>query len=187
MATMHTRTLTANAGGAITPMYRRDGRGDIVEVMPDRDEYVTPPRGMRARLQLSGISDVFEMTTKFSDTPVSKVRVEYMVEKGTSNAGKTMEGKRFTELQTWTIGPKSNLGMLIGALRSEGVRVGEEINPDDYIGTSFVATVTTSDDGKWARVVPDAIEEGSVRLPASAPAATPVTPAGDEDPFDEEL
>ena len=179
-----TRTLTVSSGGSITPMFRRNGRGQIEEVMPEQDEYQTPPKGTRARIELSGISDVFEMTTQFSDAPVSKVRVEYTIRKGTSNAGKMLEGKRFTEIMTWTIGPKSNLGRLIGAIRGTPVQPGEAINPDDYIGATFVTTTSTTDDGKWGRIVPDAIEAGSVQMPGGG-APSPAAPAGD-DPFEDD-
>lgn len=195
-----TRVLTVSSGGAVTPMFRRNAAGQIVEVMPEQDEYQTPAKGSRARVELSGISDTFEMTTQFSDTPVTKVRVEYRIVKGANNTGKLAEGKRFTEIHTWTIGPKSNLGRLIGALRGAAVAPGEAINPDDFIGTTFVTTISTTDDGKWGKVSPDAIEAGSVKFPAGsalagesapAPAAPPaVAAAADEDdPFevDEEI
>ena len=179
-----TRVLTVSSG-AITPMFRRNDAGKIVEVMPEQDEYQTPPKGTRARVELSGISDTFEMTTQFSDTPVTKVRVEYTIRKGTTGVGKALEGKRFTEIHTWTIGPKSNLGKLIGAIRGTVVAPGESINPDDYIGTTFVATISTTDDGKWGRVVPDAIEAGTTQLPTASSEA-PAAAAAASDPFEEE-
>lgn len=178
------RVLTASSGGSVTPMYRRNGNGQIVEVMPEQDEYQTPPRGTRARVELSGISDVFEMKTQFSDEPVKKCRVEYTIRKGTSNAAKMLEGKRFTEIHTWTVGPKSNLGKLIGALRGAPIEPGEAVNPDDYIGATFVVTISTTDDGKWGKISPDAIEAGTVKLVEGAAVAAPA--ADEEDPFEAE-
>lgn len=178
------RMLTASAG-AVTPMWRRDAAGELVKVERQGDEYQTPPRGTRARLQLSGISEVFEMTSQYSDAPVEKIRVEFLIEKGTGNAAKMLEGKRFTEMMTWTVGPKSTLGKLLGALRGRDVTPGEQVNPDDFIGTSFVATVAVSEDGKWGKVVPDAIEAGSVRLFAAASGAGEPIDDGafDDDPL----
>lgn len=184
------RTLTVSSG-AVTPMFRRDANGQIVQVEPVGDEYATPARGSRGRLQLSGISEVFPMVSQYSETPVEKIRVEYTMVKGANNTAKMVEGKRFTEIMTWVMGPKSTLGVLLGTLRGKPVAPGEAINPDDFIGTTFVATTTTSPDGKWGKVVPDAIEPDSIKL---APTAAPPVASGhtsgvigEDDPFDEEV
>lgn len=187
------RTLTVSTG-AVTPMLRRDAAGRLAMVEPEGGEYATPLRGSRGRLELSGISEVFEMTSQFKPDPVEKIRVEYRMAKGANASARQVEGMRFTEIMTWTMGPKSSLGRLVGALRGAPVQPGERIDPDDYIGTTFVCTTTTSDDGKWGRVNPDAIEAGSVRLPAgvAAPAAPGDGDAGEdggeeEDPFADEV
>lgn len=180
------RVLTVSSG-AVTPMWRRDGRGILEMVEPDGGEYATPMKGSRGRIELSGISDTFEMESQYSDTPVTKVRVEYRMLKPGNNSARQVEGKRFTEIMTWTMGPKSTLGKMIGTLRGSPVAAGEAINVDDFIGTTFVCTTTTSDDGKWGKVNPDSIEPDSIQLYGGRAVAAAATPDPDDDPFADDL
>lgn len=180
------RIVTASAG-SITPMYRRDANGAVVSVMPDIGEYQTPPKGTRARMTLSGISEEFELTSQFSEQPVTKVRVEFTIDKVSGNA-KMLEGKRFTDLYTLSTGPKSNLGKLLGALRGREIAKGEDVDIDAFIGASFVTVTTQSADGQYAGISVDGIELASIRLPEGGseplpPALQPDPPVEAVDPF----
>lgn len=174
-----------------TSMFRLGANGELTKVEPNRDDYVTPPRGTRARIELSGISETFLMDSQFSPgEQVEKVRLEWRIVKGQGNAAKMYQGKCFSELYTWKIGPKSNLGKLIGALRGTPVKPGESIDPDTYIGTTLVTTTTLNDAGTYAGVSVEAIEAGSVQLPAGIASDNGTEPgAGDEedDPYDDDL
>lgn len=148
-------------------MWRRDeATGELFHVEPDPNDYRTPPRGLRGRLRLSGISDVFEMPNKFSDEPGAmqkKVRVEWEVVKA-SGKHKEHEGVRFTDLYTMSIHQRSNLGKLLGTLRRREIQPGETVDIDSFIGSSFVALIRTSDDGLYAGISPEAIEPDSIQL-----------------------
>lgn len=191
------RTLTANAGTS-TPMWRRNDRGELFQIEEvDRNEYVTPPRGTRGRFTLSGISDTFEMTSEQYGTSTN-VRLEFLVDKVTNKEFKWAEGKRFTQLVTWKIGPKSTFGQLLGALRERAIQPGEELDPDAFIGTSFVTSTTLKENGDrlYAGISIEAIEAGSVKLSpyvndngavSAQPVAVSTNGADDEaDPFADE-
>jgi len=193
------RTLTA--GGVMTPMWRAledhgeaieqsdDGRFKLVE--PEPNDYVTPPDGVRAQMRLSGISEVFQMNSSFSDKPVDKVRVEFQMLKlaGGGNAGQAATGKRFTGLYSPTIGARSNLGKLFGRLRERDIEKDEELDIDAFIGTEFVAPIVVNAKG-YAELIPETIERGKTKLsrfltaPAPAPVPAGVSAGTDEDPFE---
>lgn len=189
------RTIRASSG-ALTPMWRRDPKGNLVKIAePDPSDYITPPDGTKARFRLSGISEEFEMDSQFNDKPDTKIRVEFELVKVSNASLKYLEEKRFTDLYNWTVGPKSNLGKLIGRLRGWEIERGEDVDIDAYIGTEFVAMTHLSANGNYAGISPEAIERDKTRLsshvngtkPESAPVGAPLD-AGDEDsdPFQED-
>lgn len=192
------RELTAGSG-AVTPMWRRNSKGELFQVEePDRNDYVTPPNVTRGRFQLSGISDVFTLTSEqYGES--EKVRVEFLIEKVSSKSLKHLEGKRFTELYGWAVGPKSYFGQLLGKLRGRDVERGETLDPDTFIDTSFVSvtTLATSRDGQkqYPGINREAIEPDSIKLspyvmqsaaePALVPAGDVAEDAiGGENPFE---
>jgi hypothetical protein len=187
------RTLTASSGLS-TPMWRRNDRGELFQIEEvDRNEYVSPPRGTRGRFSLSGISDTFEMTSEQYGTSTN-VRLEFFILRVTNKDFKWAEGKRFTQLVTWKIGPKSTFGQLLGVLRGRSVAPGEELDPDAFIGTSFVTSTTLKENGDrlYAGISIEAIEDGSVKLSpfvngggAPQPELVGVAASGgdDSDPF----
>lgn len=186
------RTLTAGAG-AVTPMNRRDPQtGNLFQVTPGREEYAVPPQGTYGRFCITGISDTFELVSaKYG--PQDKVRVEFEIIKVQDADAKYLEGRKFTGLYTWTVGPKSNLGALLGALRGKPVQPGEDVDPDDFIGTEFVTTTTLAYSADGSKSYPDvsaaSIASGKTVLSKwlTAPKQPELVPAGgvDElvDPF----
>lgn len=148
--------LLQQTGGSITPMFRRNDLGEIVEVIPDRDEYVTPPRGAQCTLKISGISDVFELPD-FNDPnkTVQKIRIEFEVLGGNGNWPKMSVGKRFTQIFSYTInGQRAKLNMLFSALLEKPCP--PEIDLDSFIGTVFTASTTQTPKG-YGEVVIDTI------------------------------
>lgn len=157
------RTATATGGG-LTPMWRRDDNGDLYQDEPEPNDYRTPPRGTRGRIQLTGISDKFEMPNKFSDKPdatVTKVRLEFEIVKA-AGKHKDAEGILFTDLYTLSTHPKANFGKLLGTLRGREIQLGETVDYDAFISTTFIAMTRLSDDGLYAGVSPEAIEPDSI-------------------------
>lgn len=154
------REITATA--SVTPMWRRNAKGDLIKIEePNRDEYATPPQGTRARFVLSGVSDTFEMSGEYGTS--TNVRIEYLIEK-TSGAGlEHLNGKRFTDLFTWKVSAKSNLGRLLGALRGRPIEPGEVIDIDAFIGTTFVSSTTMNEKG-YAGLSIEAIDPSKTRL-----------------------
>lgn len=140
---MSNRSLTAKDNEP-TPMWRRNpATGELFSVVPQQSEYCTPGKGMRGRFQLTGISDVFTLTSaQYGES--EKVRLEFLILKVSDKEQKFLEGKRFTELYGWSIGPKSYLGQLLGELRGQPVQRGETIDPDSFIDTEFVTSTTLS-------------------------------------------
>lgn len=191
------RTLTAGSG-AMTPMNRRNpATGELFQVTPERDEYAVPPRGTYGRFKLTGISDTFELTSQQYGTSTN-VRLEFEILKVQDPASKYLEGRKFTALYTWTVGPKSNLGGLLGALRGQDIQPGEDVDPDDFIGTEFVTmtTLRVSGDGQkqYAGVSAEGITPAKTVLSPylTAPKQPALVPAGGvdddlEDPFPQDV
>jgi hypothetical protein len=153
-----------NTGGSVTEMFRRDPRtGKLVKVMPEFSEYQTPPRGTRARLVLSGISDEFEMDSQFSDHPEPRIRVEFTILKVSGNA-KMLVGKRFTDIYPAKSTPNSKFGKLLARLREKPIAKGENSDVDAYIGAEFTAITDTTDSGEYAKLPEGSIEDGSIAL-----------------------
>lgn len=187
------RTLTARDTQP-TPMNRRNPKtGEIFQVIPGRDEYAVPPQGTYGRFKLTGISDTFELVSpKYG--PQDKVRLEFEILKVQDAESKYLEGRRFTGLYTWTVGPKSNLGALLGALRGKPIQPGEDVDPDKFIDTEFVTTTTLAHSADGSKSYPD-VSHGSIASAKTvlskyltAPRQPALVPAGGaeediEDPF----
>jgi hypothetical protein len=164
--------LATDSGEAVDQS--EDGIYQLVE--PDPNEYQTPPDDMKARYELSGISEEFEMESQFSDTPARKFRVEFKVVKPAQQGNAGLTGKRFTQLVNVSTHPKSTLGKLLGRLRGQEIGLGETVDVDSFIGTTFVARCTTEPQGRYATIEPQAIERETIKLPlASANGKAPVS------------
>ncbi|MCA9877830.1 MAG: hypothetical protein KC442_08610 [Thermomicrobiales bacterium] len=154
------RMLTAKDNQP-TAMNRRDPQtGGLVQVMPGRDEYAVPPQGTYGRFKLTGISDTFEMVSPKYGLQ-TKARLEFQILKVQDTESKYLEGRRFTGLYTWTVGQKSNLGALLGALRGQPIQPGENVNPDDFIDTEFVTTTTLAHSADGSKSYAD-VSAGSI-------------------------
>jgi hypothetical protein len=179
---------TINAGLAVTPMWRMQGdSGDVIDtsddglilVEPDPADYVTPPDGTKARIRLAGISETFEMDNQFEPDkgPTTNLRVEFQIMKPARSDLGYLTGKRFTALYTFTVGPRSNLGKLLGRLRGRDIEPGEQEVPLDlFIGTEFVAMTGLTSNGNWARISPDAIERDKIKLSPLLTGSNSATP-----------
>lgn len=192
-----TRIVSAK-GGSITPVWRRQENGELELVMPELgEEYRAFPRGARGRWELSGISDAFEMSSQFSEGPETKVRVEFTAVQLAGNIKATHTGKRFSDLFNLSTHPKSRLGELLGLLRGRPIELNEDVDIDAFIGATFVAAVSASQDGRYNRIAVETIEDGKTVLPpdfgegdAGQPALVGAAVGGGDDVFgldDEEL
>jgi hypothetical protein len=113
-----------------------------------------------------------------------------------------MKGKRFSQMFTEKISPKSNMGKLFQALSGQPIPENTAGFPfDGWIDTEFIALIGESQNGQYAVVNPEGIETGKTVLsPAVAayfngsappskarePELTGVGAAGpgvDDDPF----
>lgn len=172
---------TTTSGGAMTAMWRSvNDEGEALEVdndglfkliEPNPNDYVTPPKGTRARLRLAGISEAFPMPTYNDPEKMEdKVRVEFLILKISGNNIGWMEGKRFTQMYTDRVSEKSSLGQLFQTLSGHPIPKSTEGYPyDGYIGTEFVALIGANDAGTYARINHEAIETAKTVL---APAVT---------------
>lgn len=171
---------TTTGGSAVTNMWRSvkdDGQAIETEpdglyklVEPDSDDYCTPPRGSRARLRLSGISESFEMPT-FNDPEKmeNKVRLEYQIVNISGNNIGHMKGKRFTQIFTERVSARSALGQLFAALTDRPIPTNTDGYPfDGFIDTEFVALVGENQSGTHAKVNPEGIESGKTVLSPAA-------------------
>lgn len=164
------REITVGGGGegAFADSIYRRVNGQVVAqsyTQEDRAGYVLPAVGVQAKFQLTGITETFEMQDRFADDPnatKTKVRLEFQVlaaPKGAGNATKMLVGKRFSQLETWSLNEKSNMGRLFAGLLGRQLEKGESINPDDFIGVVFVSTTRgqQSNPGKFAGISAEAI------------------------------
>lgn len=202
---------TTTGGGERTKMWRSiEDEGDAIElepdglyklVLPDRDEECIPPKGTRARLRISGMSETFEMPS-YNDESVmeNKVRVEFQIINISGNNVGWMKGKRFSQIFTDKVSAKSALGLLFAALSDQPIPANLEGFPyDGWVGTEYVSLVSENQSGTHAKINPGAIETAKTVLSpavaayfagATAPAREPVlagvgaaTGGVDDDPF----
>lgn len=121
-----TRIVTAS--GAMANMYRLpEDAGESIEIIeeemlddrrfklvePDPNVYVRVPSGTKARIRITGISELFEMTGQYG---ISKnIRMEFLIVKagGSNQIQRELNGNRFTQLMTPKLGANSRLGALI--------------------------------------------------------------------------
>lgn len=167
---------TTTGGGGITNMWRSvTDTGEAIEVEPDGlyklvepdpNDYCTPPRGTRAKLRISGISETFEMPTyNDPDKMENKVRLEFQIINLSGNNIGHMKGKRFTQIFTERVSAKSALGQLFAALSDQPIPTNTDGYPfDGYIDTEFVALVGDNQSGTHAKVDPAGIEGGKTVL-----------------------
>jgi hypothetical protein len=168
------RTVTTS-GGAMTAMWRSvDDDGTAIDqdneglklVEPEPNEYVTPPKGTRAKLRLSGLSETFQMP-KFDEPEVmeDKVRAEFQIIGISGKNVEWMKGKRFTQMYTDRVSEKSNLGKLFRTLTGQPIPPNLAGYPyDGFIGTEFVALIGENPNGTYAKINHEAIETGKTVL-----------------------
>ena len=160
------RMMTAGSG-SITPMWRRDSNGTLIKIdEPNRDQEVTPSQGVQCRFLLSGISESFELDGQFGITAV--VRLEFTILKAKGNVSTILNGKYFTQLFTWKVSAKSKLGQLLGVLRGREIQAGEQIDPDWFIGTTFVTSTKLTSNGNPAISI-ETIDPSSIELSPHVP------------------
>lgn len=166
---------TTTGGGEMTKMWRSvNDEGDALEiepdglyklVLPDRDDECSPPKGTRAKLRISGISETFEMPS-YNDESImeNKVRVEFQILGISGNNLGHMKGKRFSQMFTDKVSAKSALGLLFAALTGEKIPSNLKGYPyDGFIDTEFVSLIAESDKG-YPRVEPAGIETAKTVL-----------------------
>lgn len=182
-------TLTATQSGT-DKMYKRTAKGvRLVEV--DRSAHIVPAVGMKARFELSGISEPFQLPDRFSDNPdatKTMLRIEFTIVKGGDNVSKMQVGKSFSALYGYSLGPRANLAKLIGAIRGEAVAIGESVDLDDFIGTTFVSKTLgqQNDPQKFGRISDEAIDADTVQWPEAAAIVAEQDASEDEDQSDED-
>lgn len=181
-------TMTASAGSGVDRMYKRGKNGTVSLVDVDRSAHIIPAVGGKGRFELTGISEPFDLPNKFGDNPdemKKMVRLEFRVIKGSDNGTKMQEGKFFTCLYGYSVGPKSNLGKLLSAIRGDEIKPGESISLDDFIGTSFVTKTLgqVQDKTKFSRLSDEAIDADSVKWPEAAASGED---GEDGDPFEDD-
>lgn len=203
------RTVTTSGGG-ISAMWRlldddgeeleEDGEG-LKLVQPEPNEYVTPPKGTRAKLRISGMSETFQMPKYEDPTKLEdKVRLEFQIIGISGKNIEWMKDKRFTQMYTNVVSDRSNLGQLFRTLTGQPIPPNLAGYPyDGFIGTEFVALIGENAAGTYPRVNHEAIETAKTVL---SPAVTDylagsngverevlIEPAGvpdDDDPFTED-
>ena len=138
-----------------TILHRLVGGKIVVEEM-QRNLYGVPKDG-EYTLEITGIAEPFEMTSELYGTQ-AKTRVEYTIRGGKG------DGRMFTDLYTWSLGAKSNLGKIAtAALGGVAPNVGQ-FELENLLGKQVKAYVTQSerldDNGKplFAKVTIDTVK-----------------------------
>jgi hypothetical protein len=189
-------TAGSSNGSFQAQMYRRGSKGDLALVDVDFNDYVTPPKGSRGRFMLHGWSPTYETQSSFDGQTkvITRMRAEYRIEKISGRADLT--GKLFSQqfpIPRNISDDRSKLGQFLRALLNREFVPGESVNPDDFIGTTFV-TSTTLDvvgDKQYAGISWETIDPAKTVLSpyVNADGAQPaLVPAGgvpdDENPFE---
>lgn len=182
-------TLVATSGSGVDQVYRRDAAGKVRLEEADRSEYVLPPVKMKARFELTGWSEPFEMPDNFNEGQTkTKITAEWRVAKGLSNTGKAYEGKKFRTMFTYSLNPRSGLAQLLTAMRGDPIAPNETVDLESFIGWQFVGQTRgqQGDPTKFGGIGTDSIEEDSVRPWDGAKAAVRAVvsdDAEDDNPF----
>lgn len=182
------------SSGGVNRYWVKDKSGAVSLQEVSRDEIGAPPSNGYFKLRLVGISDVFEMTGVYGRS--QNVRVLLVVNQPGSHAHK----QKFSELVTvakWgdrtesfypTIGSRSKIGQMLGAIQGHEIEQNATITLTDFLGGEFMAnvkqTVKQTDSGlvAYANTVHDTITsaEQAPSLPAAAP---PQSAAAAANPF----
>lgn len=154
---MSDRRFTAgdgsNTGAFQAQMYRRTPNGDIVLFDVDLNDYRNPPRGRRCRFELHGWSPFYETQSTFNGEtkPVTRMRAEYRIIKMEGDPRGDFTDTLFAQqfpVPKHIENEKSKLGQFLKALLGREFGPGEDVNPDDFIGTEFVTAVTRDEVGE---------------------------------------
>lgn len=178
-------------------------RGTAVRV--DRAEYVPHVEivpGMKARFRITGMTEPEEMAVspeyaRYDGQMQWKFRLEFEVVKGGTNQAKTLEGRRFSYMYTYSVNERSALARLISAIDPDWqTRNGGVFNPNLYLGAEFVTKAKSQekDRNKFGGLSAEAIEEEKTVLPGAVTGERELVTAGvvgaggeEESPFDEDL
>lgn len=199
---MNDRTFTAGDGTSGTfqaEMYRRAADGAITLYEVDFADYVHPPRGARGRFELHGWSPFYETQSTFNGETkaVTRMRAEYKILKLPGNTD--LEGRLFAQqfpVPKHIDNEKSKLGQFLKALLNRDFVPGEPVNPDDFLGTEFVTSVTRDEVGDrvYCGISWDVIDPSKTKLSPylgngaaqPEPVAVPAGGSADdaENPFD---
>ena len=185
-------TLVATSGSGVDQVYRRNAAGKVQLGDADRSEDVLPPVKMRARFELTGRSEAFEMADNFNEGQMkTKITAEWRVAKGLSNTGKAYEGKKFRTMFTYSLNPRSGLAQLLTAMRGDPIAPNETVDLESFIGWQFVGQTRgqQSDPTKFGGIGTDSIEEDSVRPWDGAKVAVKAVvsdDAEDDNPFSDD-
>ena len=199
---MSDRNFTAGdgTGGSFqAQMYRRTPKGEIELVDVDFEDYRHPPKGARGRFRLNGWSPYYTTESVYDGKTktVTRMRAEYEIVKLPGNPD--MEGGLFSQqfpVPARIDDPRSKLGQFLRALLNRDFAPGEDIRPDDFIGTEFVTSVTRDEVGEkiYCGISWDTIDPTKTKLAPSVNSATPqhelvgvAAGAGgdyEDDPFD---
>lgn len=156
-------------------MVRRSATGELLREESDRSGYIVPPAG-EYTLRITSFSEQFEMpvSEQYGGGTKTSTRVEFEI---LSDRGK---GKRFTDVFTWSVGEKSNLGQLLRragvAIPTGTIDLAQLLLPEsgsvDFVGlVKLSATLDDAGRPKYASVVASSVRKADAAAAAYDPFA----------------
>lgn len=138
---------SSGEGSFQAEMWRRTPSGELVLFEVDFNDYCHPPKGRNGRFELHGWSPYYETQSTFDGVTktVTRMRAEYRIIKLAGDPQGEFTDGLFAQqfpVPKHIENEKSKLGNFLRALLNRGFEPGEDVNPDDFIGTEFVTSVT---------------------------------------------
>lgn len=142
MSATATDRYTITGGGATTMWIERDANGQIgnprEQTQDERLGETVPPRG-EYTLKVVAFAEPFEHTSEKWGVK-TKTRLKLQIQGGPG------DGRYFSTMVGWSIGPNSNLGRVYRAVTGKEVDRGGEYNVTEILNGTFSAYVTGSDE-----------------------------------------
>lgn len=199
--------MVKGSSGTVSKMYVRLPSGQIELVEPQANDEILPAQGHYDILQVTGISEVFLMPSKFTnDDGTPKPDQAMRRWQVTIRRGKNLNGRTFSVILPDHYTAKNASGRLVEGIRGYPPQPSEDIDLEAFIGYDhtdrrgiFSASLEHTDAGKVKIGTIDLPETAqpnsngapvaaaSSAAPMAAPAATPepaaADPWGEANPF----
>lgn len=177
------------SSGTVSRMYRRMPNGQIELFTPEANDEIVPQQGHYDILQVTGISEIFMMPSRFTNDDGSPKPDQAMRRwEITIRRGKNLNGRKFSVMLPDHYTAKNASGRLIEGIRGYPPQPGEDLELEEFIGNAtdkrgaFSASIDHTDAGKPKIGTIDLPETAANGQAAPAPAPLAPTPQAAPEP-----